>query len=209
MATVSYPRALAMAALQAALSGTWIAAGELSPARRRLTRFGAAALVSGVGYVISQPSRSSDTPASPPDAQVDLRLIAPGSANALGIAAPDLTGSADATHPAADPAPADEAAGNTDASRASHGLLDASDLLGIGDKIEIPYDKRRAAMGAAVVALSVGAMVGRRRLEKRWLAGLTRSGHPHPTRALAVRIAAIEFAAQLVLQFAEQRRPRH
>ncbi|MDY7090940.1 MAG: hypothetical protein SYR96_38375, partial [Actinomycetota bacterium] len=204
MATVSYPRALAMAALQAALSGTWIAAGELSPARRRLTRFGAAALVSGAGYVISQPSRSSDTPASPRDAPVDLRLIAPGSANALGIAAPDLTGSADATHPAS----ADEAAGNTGASRGSHGLLDASDLLGIGDKIEIPYDKRRAAMGAAVVALSVGAMVGRRRLEKRWLAGLTRSGHPHPTRALAVRIAAIEFAAQLALQFAEQRRPR-
>lgn len=70
------------------------------------------------------------------------------------------------------------------------------------------FDKRKAALGAAVVALSVGAMVGRRQLEKRWLARLTRNGHPHPTRALAVRMGAVEFAGALALQAAEMRKDR-
>ncbi|MBL7256348.1 hypothetical protein [Paractinoplanes lichenicola] len=193
MAPVSYPRALALAALQAALSGSWIAAGELSPARRRLARFGAVALTTGIGYVLSPPSsRSPETPDSP----VTLRLVAPGSA--LGAAAPDLTS-----------APADgDPAGGDGADGPSHGLPDASELLGIGDKLERPFDKRKAVLGAAVVAISVGAIAGRRQLEKRWLARLTGNGHPHPTRGLAVRVAAVEFAGQFALQLADRRRSR-
>jgi hypothetical protein len=52
----------------------------------------------------------------------------------------------------------------------------------------------------------VAVNVGRYRLRKRWLAKLTRDGHPHPTRALAVRMAAFEFAHQLALQIRDRRR---
>ncbi|GAB2591805.1 hypothetical protein Aab01nite_38520 [Paractinoplanes abujensis] len=194
MAPVSYPRALALAALQAALSGSWIAAGELTPARRRLARLGAVAVTTGIGYVISPPSSSS---AETPDSPVTLRLVAPGSANALGVAAPELAGSPDAAHPTGDRAP-QAAAGP------SHGLLDASEML----DIKVPFDKRKAVLGAAVVALSAGAIAGRRQLEKRWLARLTGHGHPHPTRGLAVRMAAVEFAGQFALQLADRRRNR-
>ena len=59
--------------------------------------------------------------------------------------------------------------------------------------------RRRAvlagAVGAAVlttaVAASVGGAVAGRRLERRWLARLARHGHPHPHRALGVRMAAL------------------
>ncbi len=59
--------------------------------------------------------------------------------------------------------------------------------------------RRRAvlagAVGAAVLTTAVGAAVGAaaasRRLERRWLARLTRHGHPHPHRALGVRMAAL------------------
>ncbi len=59
--------------------------------------------------------------------------------------------------------------------------------------------RRRAvlagAVGAAVlttaVAASVGAAAAGRQLERRWLARLVRHGHPHPHRALGVRVAAL------------------
>lgn len=59
--------------------------------------------------------------------------------------------------------------------------------------------RRRAVLAGAVgvaalttaVAVSVGAAAGSRRLERRWLARLTRHGHPHPHRALGVRMAAL------------------
>ncbi|MBM2623219.1 hypothetical protein JIG36_47760 [Actinoplanes sp. LDG1-06] len=173
MASVSYPRALAMAALQAALSGTWIAAGELSPVRRRLARAGSVVTVAAIGYIVSPPAdRSAESP-------VSLRLVAPSAEHSLGIAAPDLDG----TSPEA-ASPQEEQ-----------------------PEAEVSIDKRKALTGAVVIALSAAAIVGRRKLEKRWLTRLTRNGHAHPTRALAVRMAAVEFAGQFALQMADRRKP--
>ncbi|MEU4619976.1 hypothetical protein AB0G04_08340 [Actinoplanes sp. NPDC023801] len=153
MSSVSYPRAVATAALQACFSGTWIAARELSPARRRLTRLGAVAAVAALGYAVAP-----DQPEPEPELVVADK--------------PYLV-----TEP---PAPAAEP--------------------------QVPFDKRKAIIGAAVVGLSVATLVGRHQLEKRWLARLTRNGHRHPTRGLAVRMASIEFATTLVLQVADVRR---
>jgi hypothetical protein len=156
MSSASYPRAVAMAALQAALTSSWIAARDLSPMRRRLTRTGLVAAIGAVSYVVSPRSEDSSD----------------DSGAEIVVGQRPMLVSEFTVEP--EPTPA--------------------------------FDKRKAAVGAAVVALSVGAMIGRRQLEKRWLARLTRNGHPHPTRALAVRIGAVEFAGALALQFAEMRR---
>jgi hypothetical protein len=151
MASFSYPRAVATAALQAGLTGAWIAARDLSPARRRLTRFGTVAAVAAIGWAVVP-----DRPEPEPELVV-----------------------ADKPFAVTDP-PASE---------------------------ELPaLDKRKAIIGATVVGLSVAALVGRRQLEKRWLARLTRNGHRSPTRALAVRMAAVEFATTLALQAADLRK---
>lgn len=49
----------------------------------------------------------------------------------------------------------------------------------------------------AALGLSAAVYLGSRRLEKRWLAGLVRSGHPHPHRALGVRLAALSLMTSL------------
>lgn len=72
-------------------------------------------------------------------------------------------------------------------------------------------DKRKLAFAAAAIGLSVGLMVGRRQLEKRWLAALARAGHPHPHRALALRMGLLTFAGTLpsrLVKVHEGRRPR-
>jgi hypothetical protein len=156
MASVSYGRAAAVAALQAALSSTWIAARELPPAKRRLARLGTTAAVAAIGYVTS--------PKEPePDGEPGELVVA------------------DRPFPVSEP-PVPE------------------------DAPEPAFDKRKAVVGLAMIGLTVAAVVGRRTVEKRWLARLTRNGHPHPTRALAVRIGVIEFAGQFALQVAEARR---
>jgi hypothetical protein len=58
-------------------------------------------------------------------------------------------------------------------------------------------DKRKLAVTAVAIGVSVGWAVGRRQLEKRWLAALTRGGHPHPHRALALRMGLLSFAGTL------------
>ncbi|MFD1373344.1 hypothetical protein [Actinoplanes sichuanensis] len=155
MASVSYGRAVALAALQAALSSTWIAARELSPAKRRLARLGTVAAVGAVGWVVTPKEKEKED---------EFELVV-----------------ADRPFPVSEPQP-------------------------IAEDEPAPFDKRKAALGLAMLGLTVAAVVGRRQLEKRWLARLTRNGHPHPTRALAVRIGAVEFAGQLALQVADARR---
>ncbi|MDI6103416.1 hypothetical protein QLQ12_32890 [Actinoplanes sp. NEAU-A12] len=155
MAVVSYPRAVAKAALQAALGGAWIAAGELSPAKRRLARLGAVSAATAIVWA-----------AAPKESGQSGEIVL-----------------ADRPFAVTDPPPAGE-----------------------HDGPDVEFDKRKAIVAAGVVGLSVAAMIGRRRLEKRWLTRLTGSGHPHPTRALAVRMAAVEFAGHLALQLAEGRR---
>ncbi|BBH71722.1 hypothetical protein ACTI_84070 [Actinoplanes sp. OR16] len=156
MASVSYGRAVALAALQAVLSSTWIAARELSPARRRLARAGTVAAVTAVGWVLD-PKDSGDD-----DADREVELVVGATPFAVADGAP--------------PPP--------------------------------PFDKRKAALAAGAIGISVAAVVGRRHLERRWLARLTRNGHRHPTRALAARMAALEFAAQLALQLNDVRKER-
>ncbi|SDT81101.1 hypothetical protein [Actinoplanes derwentensis] len=151
MPTSPYLRAVGMAVLQAGVSGTWIAARELSPARRRLARAGTVAALAAVSYAVT----------------------------------PDKTGAA-----------GDEIA------LAPH-PFPVSDPPAATQEPEFVFDKRKAALTAGALALSVAALVGRRQLEKRWLARLTRKSHPHPTRALAVRMATVEFAGILAVQLAD------
>ena len=83
-----------------------------------------------------------------------------------------------------------------------------SELPFVEAGIKLPVDEpsdadtsmhRRAVLVGAVgvaalttaVAVSVGGAAAGRQLERRWLARLTRHGHPHPHRALAVRIASL------------------
>jgi hypothetical protein len=49
----------------------------------------------------------------------------------------------------------------------------------------------------ASIAVGLGMIVGRRQVEKRWLAALTRAGHPLPHRALGVRMGLLSFAGTL------------
>jgi hypothetical protein len=58
-------------------------------------------------------------------------------------------------------------------------------------------DRKRLALMIATGAMSVGATAGRRRLEKRWLAKLIRDGHPHPHRALGVRMGVVSAGVAL------------
>ncbi|SFF30551.1 hypothetical protein SAMN05421541_108312 [Actinoplanes philippinensis] len=163
MATVSYQRAVAVAAMQAALSIAWIAARELPPAKRRLARFGTAAAVTTIGWVTSPKEPEPDET----EAEPETRELVVGDRPFLVSEPQPVSG---------------------------------------GDEPAVPFDKRKAVVGAALLGLTVAAVVGRRKLEKRWLARLTRNGHPHPTRALAVRVGALEFAGQLVLQVADAHR---
>ncbi|MFC7533866.1 hypothetical protein [Actinoplanes sp. GCM10030250] len=151
-----------MAALQAALSSTWILARELSPAKRRLARLGTVTAVAVVGWVVAPSEASDESEGAGVELVVGARpmLVAEGGPVVDPEAQPEKT-----------------------------------------------FDKRKAAVTAAALGLSVAAVIGRRQLEKRWLARLTRNGHPRPTRGLAVRMAAVEFTGQLALQLADMHKP--
>jgi hypothetical protein len=72
-------------------------------------------------------------------------------------------------------------------------------------------DRRKLAVTAVTLGASVGLAIGRRQLEKRWLAALARDGHPHPHRALALRMGLLSFAGTLpgrLVKVYEGRRPR-
>lgn len=60
-----------------------------------------------------------------------------------------------------------------------------------------PMDPRRLAVSLALGGLSIGMLVGRHRLEKRWLARLEEKGHEHPHRALALRLGLLSVATTL------------
>jgi hypothetical protein len=147
-----YLRALAEAGLDVASVGAWIAAGEFSPARRRLARGALAAVTVGVAVPgVRAARKAAGAEPAVPGARSGLPFVD------AGIRLPDEP-------PEDDPA------------RRRRVLL-------------------TGAAGVAVlttaVAVSVGGAVAGRRLERRWLARLTRHGHPHPHRALAVRMAGL------------------
>lgn len=69
-----------------------------------------------------------------------------------------------------------------------------------GIKVESPDgvpEKPSGAASAVGIAFGIGMVVGRRQVEKRWLARLQRAGHEHPHRALAWRIGLLSVAATL------------
>jgi hypothetical protein len=118
---------------QGLTTGIWIAAGELSPARRRAVRIASGAAFATVGWYTSARS----------DREVEW------------------------------------VAGNGVTVREHK------------DEEPRPVNRKRVALMVATGVLSVGSVVGRRRLEKLWLAKLIRDGHPHPHRALGVRMGVI------------------
>jgi len=160
MANAPHRNAVAAAALQAALSGAWIAARELPPARRRLARLGLVAAVAAASRALPRPDSEA---AGEPAAEREIVLTE----------RPFLI---------SEPPPV------TDGLR------------------PVPFDKRKAAVVAVVAGVSVAAIAGRRLLENRWLDRLAARGHPHPVRAVAVRMAAVEFTAQVALHLAMARR---
>ena len=73
------------------------------------------------------------------------------------------------------------------------------------------FSGRNLVLTAASVGVAVGLAVGRRQFEQRWLAALTRGGHPHPHRVLAVRMGLISFAGTApgrLVRVYERRRAR-
>lgn len=154
-----YLRALADTGLDVASAGAWVAAGELSPDRRRLARGALAAIaVAGtIPEIRSWRSAVADT-AEPP---------VPGSRSGLPFVDVGIE-------------------------------LPAGEL----SEEETAEARRRVVLASAVavgavitaVAVSVGVAAVSQKVERRWLARLTRHGHPHPHRALAVRVAGLHAA---------------
>lgn len=125
----AYVRSAGSSALQGLSTGLWVAAGELSPGRRRLARLGVVAVTAAAFSAGSQ--------VAPPPEQQDEERERPS------------------------------------------------------------FDKRSLIVLGAGLACAVAGTVGGRLLERRWLARLERKGHPHPHRALGLRLGAISGATAL------------
>jgi hypothetical protein len=67
-----------------------------------------------------------------------------------------------------------------------------------------PLTARDVAVTVGLVAAGIGVSVGGRKLEKRWLAGLQRAGHPHPYRALAWRMGLVSAVGTAPLKLLEK-----
>ena len=97
-------------------------------------------------------------------------------------------------------AAADTVGPATPGARSGLPVVDAGIKLPVDEPSDPDTSPRRravlaGAVGVAVlitaVTASVGGAAAGRQLERRWLARLNRHGHPHPHRALAVRMAAL------------------
>ncbi|WP_305785091.1 hypothetical protein [Symbioplanes lichenis] len=171
-----YVRTASTAVTQGLLTGIWVGAGGLSPARRRLVRAGAVAGLAAAALVGTGAARTGasgrDVKRSPDEGWLDE--------------AADLQ----------------EAVLHTDAelrgNAARQEIADARAAAELKIADEPPIDKRKLIATGVAFAISGGAIVGRRFLERRWLARLERQGHPHPYRALGVRMGAISGASALV-----------
>ncbi|MCM4085005.1 hypothetical protein [Paractinoplanes hotanensis] len=156
MASSSYSRAVTVAAMQAVFNSAWIAARELSPAKRRLARVGVIA-IGAAGYAGATP----DTRRAIREVRAEVESLRDKE---------------------------DEPESSRDSAEEPPATPDSS------------FDKRRAVAIVGALGLTIAVTLGRRRLEKRWLARLARDGHAHPTRALALRMAPVAFAAELAIQ---------
>ncbi|GAA2548586.1 hypothetical protein GCM10010435_17670 [Winogradskya consettensis] len=79
------------------------------------------------------------------------------------------------------------------------------EVSGLEPDEEASVDVKRLVVGGVLIAASVGVIVGRKRLERRWLGRLERGGHAHPYRALGVRMGALSFAGTLAGKAARRR----
>jgi hypothetical protein len=153
----AYVRAASSAAMQGVLTGVWVAAGGMSPGRRRAVR---ATAVVGLSAAATLADWWFDRQAAEREAWATDDEIAEREDEAK-------------------PEP-----------REDDGLEDeAPDPEAIGT--------RQLALLGAAAAVSAAAIAGRRLWEKRWLQRLENSGHPHPHRALGVRLGAMSFAGSL------------
>lgn len=139
--SVDHFRAIGSVALQAVISGAWVAAGELPAAKRRLAR--AATMVSGTSVSL---------------------LIAP---------------------------PQDRLVTWT-----REGGFEW--MPGVDKDVDkVPQPARSNAAALVAMTVAAGIYVGGRVLEKRWLESLRRAGHPHPHRALGLRMGLLSVAGSL------------
>jgi hypothetical protein len=69
--------ALASTALEAGATGAWVAAGELSPWKRRLSRTGLTAVVAGIGFGLSRPAPNGSVETPEDEARDDETLDDP------------------------------------------------------------------------------------------------------------------------------------
>ncbi|MCA2218668.1 hypothetical protein [Jidongwangia harbinensis] len=154
--TKTYAGAFSAAAIHAVSTGTWVAAGALSPGKRRALRAGV--LLADMAIAATQLARErKSAPAEPRLLETPILL--------KDVTAPEPGKPAD----------------------------------------------RTLSQKTAVVSmvLSGGLAIGGRQLQKRWLARLTRAGHPHPHRALGIRMGLLSVALALpsdLLEVAEARR---
>jgi hypothetical protein len=175
---LTYLRAVGPALAEGFVTAAWVAAAELPARRRRLVRAGTVASVFTVGVLRAarDPNRAA--------ARDPNRAAAhdPARDAAHGLAQTGTPESADgrptkSAQPAPIPTPADAPTPTP---------ADAT-----------PVDARKVAVTLVLGVVSIGTTIGRRRLEKRWLARLEANGHEHPHRALAVRMGLLSAAVTL------------
>jgi hypothetical protein len=173
-----FVRTASTAVTQGVLTGIWVGAGGMSPGRRRLVRAGVVAGLAAAAFVATDPSsaplpgRGTDPRRSPDegwlDEAADLR-------EAVLHTEPGLRGNA-----------------------AREQLADARAAADLKVEDEPPVDKRQLIVTGTAFAIAAGAILGRRLIERRWLARLERKGHPRPYRALGVRMGALSGATAVV-----------
>lgn len=171
-----YVRAVGSALAEGALTAAWVAAGELPVRQRRLARAGAIASVVSIGLAAGVRNAASITAPAATTAHPLAGADAPAGAALNGGAAPD-----------------DGAAPDGGAALDGGAAPDGD----VADDRPEPMDPRRLAVTLVLGGLSIGMLVSRRHLEKRWLARLEANGHEHPHRALALRLGLLSVAATL------------
>jgi hypothetical protein len=173
-----YLRVLADTALDAATAGGWIAAGGLPPGRRRLARAGVMAVAAATA--------------------VPGLTAAKSAADSAAKAAPAAPGAAEPAAPAASEPSVEPGDGPAGGDRPPLVVLrDTPVAVPVGRRATAAQVAAAVAVLGVITAASAGVAVAGRRLERRWLARLIRQGHPHPHRALGLRMAAVWAAASL------------
>jgi hypothetical protein len=184
MAEKTYVSAVSSSVLQGLFAAGWYAAGSLPPGERRVLRAGAAAMA---GFAVV-PILRQQKPA------VEER----GQEPAVKKAEPGMVVSRDpevAARMEAEMRPIVRTEDWKPALRDAFGEVTAK-------------CRRNPVLTSAALVYSLAMIVGSRRLERRWLAGLVRDGHPHPHRALAIRMGLLTMVGSLPSSLVDAREAR-